>query len=319
MIWNRKLGLALLMIGLLSLGGVFNSNSLGAAKVDLQVFYTASLKGNLNGCDCKRVKRAGLVKRAYFLRRMGKPNNLLLVDAGDILETPAGDKARADYTFQVYQDLKYDAIGLGDNELLTGAQRLLGYQAQYPLLAHNLLMMRGLDSGTGLVPFSQEPLILMKGKYRVGVMALLEPQFKSAAPFSEMMSEKYQITSCEEAAAKMVAILKAKKVNFTVLLYHGDYDNAVRVANSVRGIDLIVVGHKEKLIDLQMVGRTAIVSPGEEGNRIGMLDVSLLGKGATFIKNSFREFSFGDDLNDPEVWEMIKKNFTVSQSQIDYK
>jgi 2',3'-cyclic-nucleotide 2'-phosphodiesterase (5'-nucleotidase family) len=317
MIHQRKIGLAILVGGLLLLGGIFNQKSLGAARIDLQVFYTASLKGNLIGCDCRRIKRAGLVKRAYFLRKMGKPNNLLLVDAGDILEPKPGDKARADYIFQVYQDLKYDAIGLGDNELVTGAQRILGYQAKYPLMANNLLMLRGLDSGTGLVPFTKEPLILVKGKYRVGVMALLEPQFKSAAKFSEMLSEKYQITPCEDAATKMVPVLKAKKVNFTVLLYHGDYDNAVRLANSVRGIDLIVVGHGEKLIDIQMVGRTAIVSPGEEGNRIGMLDVSLSGKGATFIKNSFREFTFQDDPNDPEVWDKIKKNFPV-QSPIEY-
>ncbi|HEX3046012.1 MAG TPA: hypothetical protein VHY08_14745 [Bacillota bacterium] len=318
MIQKRKFGFVLLTAGLLVfLGGIFISNSSGAAKADLQVFYTASLKGNLTGCDCKRVKRAGLVKRAYFLRKMGKPNNLLLVDAGDILEPQTGPQDRADYVFQVYQDLKYDAIGMGDNELVTGAQRILEYQAKYPLMANNLLMLRGLDSGTGLVPFTKEPLILMKGRYRVGVMALLEPQFTSAAKFSEMLSEKYQITPCEEAAAKMMAVLKAKKVNFTVLLYHGDYDNAVRVANTVRGIDLIVVGHGEKLIDIQMVGRTAIVSPGEQGNWIGMLDVSLSGKGATFNKNSFREFTFQDDPNDPVMWEKIKKDFPV-QSPIEY-
>jgi 2',3'-cyclic-nucleotide 2'-phosphodiesterase (5'-nucleotidase family) len=300
MISARKSGMALLITSFIFLGGVFISSSLSAAKVDLQVFYTASLKGNLTGCNCRRVQRAGLGKRVYFLRHMGKPNNLLLVDAGDILENSAGDKARADYVFQVYEGLKYDAIGLGDNELLTGAQRILGYQAKFPLMANNLLLLRGLDSGAGLVPFSKEPLILKKGKYRVGVMALLEPQFVSAAPFSETMGEKFQISPCEETATKMVAFLKAKKVNFTVLLYHGEYDNAVRVANIVKGIDLIVVGHGEKLIDLQMVGRTAIVSPGEEGNRLGMLEISLGGKGATFVKNSFREFSFWDDPDDPE-------------------
>ena len=43
------------------------------------------------------------------------------------------------------------------------------------------------------------------------------------------------------------------------------------MAARVPGIDLIVVGHEQRLVLPRLVDGTLLVSPGEEGNSVGML------------------------------------------------
>ena len=67
----------------------------------------------------------------------------------------------------------------------------------------------------------------------------------------------------------MVFSLRKEKVDIKVLLYHGGYESAVKLAKSIEGIDVIVVGHEQKLIEAEKAGKTIIVSPGAEGNYLG--------------------------------------------------
>ncbi|MCK5737019.1 MAG: hypothetical protein KAH21_11100, partial [Spirochaetaceae bacterium] len=48
----------------------------------VEVYYSASLNGNLLGCDCRGYPEAGLDKRAWYLDQNPLPANALLVDAG---------------------------------------------------------------------------------------------------------------------------------------------------------------------------------------------------------------------------------------------
>lgn len=314
MSYIKKLGIIISLIGLFVYCGILTQPLLDSAgpqgQADLTLMYTASLKGNLDGCDCKKIRRAGLVKRAYYLRRLYRPKNSLLVDAGDLLEPQKGDKLRSEYILNTYRELKYDAIGLGDNELANG---ILGYREKYPFLAGNLKVL--IQSGAA-VP-SNEPLILTKGPYRIGIFALLEPQFKSAAPISELMSESFQITPVVETALKTVRLLRSEKTDLIILLYHGFYDNAVKLAEDVPGIDVMVLGHEEKLIDPRMIGRTTLVSPGEQGNRIGTLELSLAGPQVTVLKNQFRTFNYETDPDDPAVRKLIEKYYDSLIAPLD--
>jgi len=315
MLKKRRLGIGWLTIGLLSLVSIFTSKSLGSTAfqpraTDLTLYYTASLSGNLDGCTCTKIRRAGLVKSALFLRRLAWQNDTVLVDAGDLLENKPGDKLRADYIFQAYRDLKYDAVGLGANELLNG---VLEYQVNCPIIASNLSI--SFSSGS---PCSKGPVILTRGHYRIGIFAVIDPKFGSSAPLSELIAKKFQITPIAETAAQMVQFLKACQVDLIILLYHGYYNNAIRLAQSVPGIDVMVLGHEERLIDLRKISRTAIVSPGEEGNRVGILELSLAGRQVTFIKNHFREFSYFKNPDDPEVRKMVDKYYATLSERLQY-
>lgn len=306
MLHRKKTGIVLCLIGWFFFSGILVQTHLDSAgtkqTADLILMYTASLKGNLDGCHCVKLRRAGLVKRAYYLRRLKRTKNMLLVDAGDLLEPRKGDKLRSEYILQTYRELKYDAIALGDNELANG---ILDFREKNPFLAANLKML--MNTG-GLVP-SGEPLIMNNGRYRVGIFAVLEQQFKSAAPMTDLLAEKFQIIPVRETALNAVQFLKSRKTNLIILLYHGFYENAVKLARDVPGIDVIVLGHEEKLIDAQVIGRTVLVSPGEEGNRIGILELSLLGNKVTVLKNGFRIFKYEEDPDDPAVRKLIDQYY----------
>ena len=43
--------------------------SSGTEEKQIDIYYSASLNGNLDGCECKGNPRSGLVKRAVFLRK----------------------------------------------------------------------------------------------------------------------------------------------------------------------------------------------------------------------------------------------------------
>lgn len=71
---------------------------------------------------------AGLVKRAAFLRSLETSGPSLILDAGDIFdEYPDPDLAA--HILQVYAELGYDAIAVGDQEFTNGAAGLLEYKS----------------------------------------------------------------------------------------------------------------------------------------------------------------------------------------------
>ena len=79
----------------------------------LTVLYSASLNGNLDGCDCKSTPRAGLAARAAWLRSYPQREPVLLVDAGDLLDV-VPDPELAREILESYAELGYDAVAVGD-------------------------------------------------------------------------------------------------------------------------------------------------------------------------------------------------------------
>ena len=68
---------------------------------------------------------AGLVKRAAFLRSLETSGPSLILDAGDIFD----EYPLAAHILQVYAELGYDAIAVGDQEFTNGAAGLLEYKS----------------------------------------------------------------------------------------------------------------------------------------------------------------------------------------------
>jgi 2',3'-cyclic-nucleotide 2'-phosphodiesterase (5'-nucleotidase family) len=275
-------------------------------EADLKILYSASLKGNLDGCSCKKIPKAGLVKRAYFIRSLAKRDNVMLVDAGDLLEYRNEDIFLADYILEAYRDLKYDAIGVGDNEFSNGIGKLLEYGKKYPFIATNLSVYT--DNGK-LVTFSKTLKILNKGNYRVGVFSLLETGQELLAFYPEQLQQKIKLAPQTETAVNTVKAFEQKNVDLIVLLYHGIYDNAVLLAKNVPGIDVIVAAHEGRLVDAQMAGDTIVVSSGDEGNRLGILELSISKGTITQHSNSFRLFNYDNDPDDPTVRTQINKYY----------
>ncbi len=260
----------------------------------LTVLYSASLNGNLDGCDCRSNPRAGLAARAAWLRSDPRRIEALLVDAGDLLDVDP-DPELAREILEAYAELGYDAMAAGDQELNAGAREAASWRGRFALRAHNLTLC--LEDRC--LFFDTEPLVLSKGGETVGLIALLDPQ--AVALYPETLRGSLKLQPPVDAAGPLVSELRARKVDWIVVLFHGPLAEAERLARKVRGIDLVVVGHEQRLVEPRRVNGALIVSPGEEGNRLGLLSLRKGPFGLVRSAHEFRLFRFDRDPRDPQI------------------
>ncbi len=273
----------------------------GDGEPTLTILYSSSLNGNLDGCECKGQPRSGLVKRAAWLRALEQPEQILLVDGGDLLD-PYPDPELATAIFDTYLELGYTAIALGDQEFANGVESLLEYRQRYPLMAHNLTIC---PDENRCIFFSTTPQIVEKAGLRIGLFALIDPQVFTLYP--TQLKTKLKIQDPKTAARNQLAYLDEQGVEITVLLYHGPYQGAKQVAEAVGGVDVLILAHEQRLIEPRRVGDTIIASPGEDGNRLGILTLEVLAGGRIEYSNTFHLFSWQNDPDDPAVRRRINE------------
>jgi 2',3'-cyclic-nucleotide 2'-phosphodiesterase/3'-nucleotidase len=264
-------------------------------QASLAILYTSSLNGNLDGCECRGNPRAGLVKRAAWLRRAPEAVDALLLDCGDLLDVDPDDLL-AGAILDTYAELGYAAVAVGDQELSVGIRRLLEYRERCPLLASNLLLCP--DDST-CVFFSPEPRVMQRAGVRVGVFAVIDPQVFLLYP--PELTARVKVSDPAAAAEVAVQALRQAQVKIVVGLYHGPYENALALTRTVEGIDVLLVGHDQRLVDAWRSGTTIVASPGEEGNRVGILNLTIDRRGRIDFENRFRLLRWQTDPDDPAV------------------
>lgn len=287
---------------------VLTLHGTGQQEHQFTIFYTSSLNGNLDGCVCKGAPKAGLVKRAFYLRRERDVDTSLLVDTGDIFDVYK-DKILAREILEVYRELGYDAIAVGDQEFSNGITELLALLAPlekgegYPLYCHNLILC---PDENRCILFSIEPVVIEKSGFRIGLFALLDPEVFTLYP--EEVKKQIKLASTKAAAENMLRMLE--DVDLTLLLFHGSYEKAAELAENVEGIDVIVIGHEQRLIEAHKVNDSILISPGEEGNRLGILNLVLNTKGPKGViryDNHFKLFKYEVDEDDAAVRRRIER------------
>lgn len=275
------------------------------------VEYTASLDGNLDGCDCWGAPVSGLVKRAVRYRRTGvqRGGPDLLLDAGNVLP-PGTEPLLSRHILESYRELGYDLVALGDQELSKGADVLATYLARYPLGSHNLLLPEA--------PAMEKPLLRQVGEVTLAVIALTGEESLSGYP--REVREQFSLLDPVQTARALLK--RAITPDHLIVVYHGSRQGARQIANSVSEVDAVIYGHEGELVDELLPNGTRLLSPGEHGNRVGRLvlrsrrtlfsreRVSLSGR------NSFIEFDYLEDPDDPEIRGRIVSYHRAREARI---
>ncbi len=81
-------------------------------------------------------------------------------------------------------------------------------------------------------------------------------------------------------------------------------------------MDVLVVGHEQRLVHPVKVGATIMVSPGEEGNRLGMLKLRFRKGHITGYSHEFRLFDYGRDIDDSAVRKRIDRYLESLRSKV---
>lgn len=226
--------------------------------------------------------QAGMAARKTLideLRGEAKDNGALslLLSGGDInTGTMESDIFDAKPDFLGMNKLGYDAMAVGNHEFDNSYEVLKQQQkwAGFPFLSANIYW-----KNTDKRVF--DPLYLIK-EYKgikIGIFGLTtkDTPFKASHDDAKKLFDFKDIV---EEAKKVVKVLKEKeKVDYIILTTHVGHHGSmtsngdIDLAKKVNGIDVIVGGHSQEIINAEVHNNTIVVQAKDWGKYVGKLDL----------------------------------------------
>jgi 2',3'-cyclic-nucleotide 2'-phosphodiesterase (5'-nucleotidase family) len=242
---------------------------------DLMVVYTGNLNGYLEPCNCEQAYLGGmtrLVTAVDSLRR--EYPDLILLDSGDFLKSyplPAGNWLM----MEMMAYLNYEAIALGEQELVEGSQFLFRALDHFslPVLNGNLRF-----HGNDEQRFSASTF-LHRGDFQIGIVSLVDSN-----SFEFSGGEKLTVIP-EQLILPEVLKQIPSTVDLLFLLYHGTFEKAVVLAKKFSEIDIIIAGHAQVRTEGHF-GNQIVVQNGFDGEYLGILKIDFQDSSYVFT-NSF--------------------------------
>jgi 2',3'-cyclic-nucleotide 2'-phosphodiesterase (5'-nucleotidase family) len=220
----------------------------------------------------------------------------------------------------------YDAIGIGDDDLVLGKEFLseISKKANFPFISSNLF-----DEASGKILFKSFLIKEING-LRIGIFGLFSPDLFMGP--SDPRRKGLNIRSPMETAQAMVKELKPK-TDLIILLSHLGYAKDIELAQAVEGINFIVGGHTGiNLVYPPMIKNTVMLQTASRGMFGARLDVRLYNHEPIFY-NSATKISLENNLTSinlrlssrdtPEVekaqWHKAKEDTERTLSQLQGK
>lgn len=266
----------------------------------LTVIYTTNNNGYLSDCGCGEDPLGGLAKRKTLFELLRKRHGtVLFFDAGDLFGAFGYLPAQDTMVAYIYEQLGYDAINVGDQELINGIDFFFRHlvNRNLPLIATNLKLKNGLERSI------KKSAITSVNGISVGVLGFLSQEAFKYYPESTPVVAEAGFT--HQALQQAVDSLRSR-VEILILLSHLGYDDDVKVAKNVTGIDLIVGGHSQaELNDAELVNQTLIVQSGGDGQYVGELLLTLdAGQKIVYHKNLLIPLN-SEVAKDPDILKLV--------------
>jgi len=192
-------------------------------------------------------------------------------------------------------------VGVGETELSEGAQALAAYARRFPLLAHNL--QTG-SAGGRWTPLSPKPLLVTRAGVRIGILGVTDPAMLQEN--KDLKEGRIRLEDPAETVVRLAAACRRQGAKLVIVLFHGQDKAARLLAERSPEVDLILFGHAGWLVPPERVGRALVASPGENGNRIGVLTLRLGPTGIESFEHRLQAFSYEKDPDDPSVRERVR-------------
>jgi hypothetical protein len=264
-----RLGFAALCLAQLALAGCTTGAKPAADEGRrIRVFYNNDNFAYLETCGC-RVSPIGGMDRRWNAMKAYPDDTRVFLDAGNLLFKSATASEflapqwyeQASGVIEAYNLLGADAVEVGETEFALGVAKFreLAAQAKFPFISANLF------EKAGGKPFLRDSVMLHRQGKKIGVFGLfgrglqLPPELEARDPIA--------------AAKTMVERLRKDGADMVIALTHEGYDADVQLARRVPGIDLIVGGHSQSLLQHPYEeGKTLLVQLSNEGQMLGMVE-----------------------------------------------
>ncbi|MGM0506903.1 MAG: metallophosphoesterase [Bacteroidota bacterium] len=206
---------------------------------------------------------------------------IVLLDAGDVVDARSiwVERWGGDVEYRWIQETGYDAVALGDQELMLGMETLgrLGEKWSPPWVVSNYRV-----SGTPLESHVEPYRVIDRGGIRIGIFAL-------GSPIPQSVSGDLAYGQPRPWAVQMVRYLRERRLcDYCICLSHlgyrvpGSVDD-LDLARETPGLDLVIGGHSHTLLEEPVrVSRSdgseaLIVQAGSGGVHLGRVDLCRTG------------------------------------------
>lgn len=200
-----------------------------------------------------------------------KGEDFLLLDAGDMaMGTSLSGMFEGKPMIDVMNKQGYDAATIGNHDFDWGVDALQNMiqNADFPFLAANIR-----DKFGKPLPNTQPFVIKELPGLKVGLVGVITPETAEISNDDAVRQMDFQ----DPVASLNVTIpeMKRQGAELIVVLSHSGLEQDKRIAEKVKGVDLIVGGHSHHTLDKPMkIGKTLIVQTGFGGRNIGKVQLT---------------------------------------------
>lgn len=264
------------LLWLAALGCLGAGITAGQTQPEWQVIVGGQLDGMLAPCGCVKPMSGGIVRRAAATRGLTTKNSLIL-ELGPLSGGQSRqDEIKAETAAQTLKELNVDAVSLSAKDAALG----LGMNAAINRLSGGKLISGSLATGenSGIQPRKA------KGPFLVGSW---DP---NAAKLAALLGESPN----SESAVLQDLVTEAKSGELQpILMLQAGREAAQKIAQANPDLALIVYetpGNPRR--EIEYVGKTALVSPGEKGKHVLSLKWTKSGLA------SFKVLDLGPEVHD---------------------
>lgn len=226
---------------------------------------------------------------------------LLLVDAGDHMDRACLETEGTDgqVNRRLLEQFAYDAITLGNNELLTFDKKqliALYQQASFAVVSSNLIESKGMLRA----PWCKRWKIFQRAGLSIGVLGV-------TVPFDHYYEQMgWQLDPPLAILERDVSILRPQ-VDILIVLSHVGYKFDRELARKISDIDIIVGAHTHHLYEKgEWQGNTLIVAAGKHGKHLGHV-VMEIDENNQIIDKQAQCWTMNPDLIDSDIEAIIQQ------------
>jgi len=281
----RSLLTIVVFLGIFGLSGYRCAGAV-SSPVHLTILHINDFHGHLLPFVEKAVRKepvGGAACLAAMIReeRAQNPDGTLLLSAGDMFRgAPISDLFRGEPVLQMMNELRFDAMAVGNHEFDWGTEVLkrLSAGARFPFLTANVFVGAS-QSLPGILPYA----LLNKKGLKIAVIGLttVETPFKTNPNNVKGLS----FIDPVKVLPGVIAEVKARGAQCIVVLSHLGFDRDRDLARRVSGIHVIVGGDSHTAVsEPVMVGETLIAQAGYYGIYLGVLRLEVDGETGKIIR-----------------------------------
>jgi 5'-nucleotidase / UDP-sugar diphosphatase len=264
-------------------------------------------------------------------------DNLLVLDAGDFLMGTLFDhlEKRDGFQLRLMADMGYDVLTVGNHEFDEGPAtfaeivRVAASHGEIPsLVLSNVRFARGENEGNEVEKLFEEELlkeyIIVDNPstgLKIGIFGLLGEDAADVAPAAAPLRFGQEVRT----ARRIVRELRNQNCDIIICLSHsGFYRNSdgtysgedIKLAEKVKGIDLIISGHSHtRVTEPLTIGETVVVQTGAYGSSVGRVEFRIDGQTPRF--HSFNLIPVNDEIpGDRKVTVLIEERIAMVDREL---